>query len=130
MELEDDILRCPHCKVRVRRPKPATQDRVHHRTCKKCGKKYVVYDEVEHWFQTAEPPPVQIGQKFKHSKDGGLYNPEYDPTYTIENIHLTRSQGWWVFGRRKKGHCSTSVDSIELVPQRKPKKKAKRRKAK
>lgn len=129
MEREDDVLRCPHCKVRVRRPPPATKDTTHRRICKKCGKVYVVFNEVEHWFQTAEPPPVKLGQRFKFSKESGLYNPEFDHTFTIKSVHLTRTQGWWVYGEHGKGHCSTSADDIELVPQRRSK-HPKRRKAK
>lgn len=116
MELEVDKLRCPHCKVRVRRPPPSTQDRIHRRTCKRCGKKYVVYDEVEHWFGTAEPPPMKVGDKFRISdKLFGSDSPSHEPVHTADAVFLTRSQGWWVNGSWKKGHCSIDCDNAVPV---------------
>lgn len=113
MTSEEDILRCPHCKVRVRRPPPAPLDKIHTRKCKKCGKKYVVYDEVEHWMGTAEPAPVKLEDKFR-LKPGTLGDPK--TIFTVKGFHLTRTQGWWVYGVHGKGHCSVDVASIDLLP--------------
>ena len=108
---DDDKLKCPYCGRRVKRPKPAVQTTIHRRVCKKCKKRFVVQDDVEHRFQTAPPPPMQIGDKFRISPK--LFGKDKH-VYTAKSVHLTVCQGWWVYGEWKKGHCS--IDCASAVP--------------
>lgn len=117
--MSNDILRCPHCKVRVRRPKPSAHETFHRRTCRKCKKKYVVYDEVEHYVHTAVSPPVKVGQRFKLKPTTfGPDSPSHGKLFTIHSVRLTRYQGWWVFGVRRKGECSVSCEDIDVIQEK------------